>query len=204
MFDSHNMPTINLKPDKERKLRKIEDEIWKEIPDSEGRYMISNYGRVKSFVFDKSGGKIMRFSHIKNFFTINLRLVSGQKTLLVHKLVAEAFVSKTSDDCTHVIHLDWNTKNNYYKNLDWVSREVSYLRVSNFLREKNKNNPNKIITFSKLKAQDVKLIKSMLQRGVKQNLIAKMFCISEMQVTRIKRGENWGDIKVEAEAVAAK
>jgi len=40
------------------------------------------------------------------------------------------------------------------------------------------------------------LLKSMLQRGVVQAKIAKMFCISEMQVTRIKRGENWGHVQV--------
>jgi len=53
------------------------------------------------------------------------------------------------------------------------------------------------ITYSKLKVRDVIAIKKMLQRGVQNVDIAKMFCISEMQVTRIKRGENWGHVKVE-------
>ena len=180
---------------KERKLKKIEDEIWKPISGSEDKYFISNYGRIKSYVYDKVNGKLMHYSQIKGFYTINLRLFGMQKTYLVHKLTAAAYVPKLTDECTHVIHLDWNPKNNYYKNLEWVTREVSYLRVSNYLREKNKNNPVKNITYSKLKAEDVKHIKSMLARGVKQNLIAKMFCISEMQVTRIKKGENWGDVK---------
>ena len=38
-------------------------------------------------------------------------------------------------------------------------------------------------------------IKSMLQRGIVQSKIAKMFCISEMRLTRIKRGENWAGVK---------
>jgi len=188
--------------EKERKLRKIEDEEWKELPGSKGRYLISNYGRIKSYVYDKVNGKLMRYSQIKGFYTINMRLNGIQKTHLVHKLTAKAFVNQPSENHTHVIHLDWNVKNNYYKNLEWVTREVSYLRVTNFLREKNKNNPQKIITYSKLKADDVKLVKSMLLRGITQKIIAKMFCISEMQVSRIKRGENWGDVKVEAEQIA--
>ena len=53
------------------------------------------------------------------------------------------------------------------------------------------------INNSKLKERDVVLLKSMLQRGVTQASIAKMFCISEMQVTRIKRGENWGHVQPE-------
>jgi len=36
----------------------------------------------------------------------------------------------------------------------------------------------------------------MLQRGVTQQIIAKMFRISDMQVSRIKRGENWGHVLI--------
>jgi hypothetical protein len=188
---------IEIREIRERKLKKIEDEVWKELPGSENRYFISNYGRIKSFVYDKLNGKLMHYSQIKGFYTINIRLYGAQKTYLVHKLTALVFVPKSSEDCTHVIHLDWNPKNNYYKNLDWVTREISYLRVSNYLRERNKNNPIKTITYSKLKAEDVRHIKSMLTKGVRQNLIARMFCVSEMQITRIKRGENWGDVLIE-------
>lgn len=49
---------------------------------------------------------------------------------------------------------------------------------------------------TRLKERDIIQLKMMLQRGIPQVKIAKLFCISEMQVTRIKRGENWGDVKV--------
>ena len=189
---------MEIKEKKERKLRKLDDEIWKEVTGSEGRYMISNYGRVKSFVYSNNNGKIMKFSHIRNFLTINIKIGDVKKTHLVHKLTAEAFVKRPSPDYNIVIHLDWNPKNNYYKNLGWVSREMSSKRIAEYLREQRKNGP-KIVTYSKLKPEDIKLLKSMLQRGVKQNLIAKMFRISEMQVTRIKRGENWGEVTVDPE-----
>jgi DNA invertase Pin-like site-specific DNA recombinase len=61
------------------------------------------------------------------------------------------------------------------------------------LQEERKKK-GKVVTYSKLKLEEVALIKSMLKRGVKQKLIAKMFCISEMQITRIKRGENWNEV----------
>ncbi len=186
---------MEIKEKKDRKLRKLDDEIWKEVSGSEGRYLVSNYGRVKSFVY--GNGKIMKFSHIRNFLTINIKIGNIKKTHLVHKLTAEAFVPKPSPDYNIVVHLDWNPKNNYYKNLEWVSREMSSKRIADHLREQRKS--AKIVTYSKLKPEDIKLLKSMLQRGVRQNLIAKMFRISEMQVTRIKRGENWGEVKVEPE-----
>jgi hypothetical protein len=189
---------MELQEKKERKLRKLDDEIWKEVSGSEGRYMISNYGRIKSYVYSNDNGKIMKFSHIRNFQTINLKIGDTKKTFLVHKLTAEAFVKKPLLEYNTVVHLDWNTKNNYYKNLEWVSREMSSKRIAAYLKEQRKNGPKRV-TYSKLKPEDVKLLKSMLQRGVRQNLIAKMFRISEMQVTRIKRGENWGEITVGSE-----
>jgi DNA invertase Pin-like site-specific DNA recombinase len=62
-----------------------------------------------------------------------------------------------------------------------------------FLEDYKKS--NKIIRRNtKLKPEDVRQMKQMLKRGVKQNVIAKLFAISEMQVTRIKRNENWAAI----------
>ena len=64
------------------------------------------------------------------------------------------------------------------------------------LHQRNREIPRKRkVTNSKLGKQDIVLLKSMLERGVKQKVIAQLFCISEMQVTRIKKGENWGQIK---------
>ena len=60
--------------------------------------------------------------------------------------------------------------------------------------QEDRKKKGKVVTYSKLKHDEVVLIKSMIERGVKQKLIAKMFCVSEMQITRIKRGENWKEI----------
>ncbi|MGE4290375.1 MAG: hypothetical protein AB7E36_16995 [Salinivirgaceae bacterium] len=70
------------------------------------------------------------------------------------------------------------------------------------IHEKRRNSKEKIITYSKLNAEDVLRIKSMLQRGITQNVIAKLFCVSEMQITRIKRGENWAHIKAPEEVLS--
>jgi hypothetical protein len=181
---------------KEPRTKNIKDEEWKEIEGSEGIYFVSNYGRIKSFTRNKTKGRIMKFAQVKGFNTINLKLYNKYKTYLVHKIVANAFLEKASPACTFVIHKDWKISNNQISNLEWVTREVNYARVMEHLNEFNKNNPKKKVPFSKLKVEDVKLIKAMLIRGVKQNLIAKMFCVSEMQITRIKRGENWAEIIV--------
>ena len=63
------------------------------------------------------------------------------------------------------------------------------------LAEINKNSPGKMMPYSKLKAEDVKVIKTMMAKGIKQKIIARMFCISEMQITRIKQGVNWPEVE---------
>jgi hypothetical protein len=178
----------------ERKLRQITDENWKFIPGTEDLYMISNYGRVKSFC-GNSEGKLLKQSETKGFKTVCIRVNGKRKTVLVHKLTAESFLDKSSDH-DMVVHLDWNKGNNNYKNLKWVNRNDGYERILNRLHERNRNNPRKRkVTNSKLAIKDIEVLKSMLERGVKQKVIAQLFCISEMQVSRIKKGENWGQVK---------
>lgn len=179
----------------ERNLRKIDDEIWKEIPFADKKYETSNYGRVRSYCYDKVNGKILRPGLTKGFHTVTFKTNGKKKTFLVHKLVAIVFVEKENENQVIVTHIDWNKRNNYYKNLRWLTKKEAYARIMPRLQEINKIKNKGIIRNSKLKAEDVKVLKGMLEKGIKQNVIAKLFSISEMQVTRIKRGENWGKIK---------
>lgn len=180
-----------------RKLRKLEDEEWLPIPESNGRYLVSNYGRIKSFAYNKTDGSILKCPEIKGFKNVQFKINKEVRRAYVHKLVAEIWIPRPSDKHTKVRHLDWNNKNNHVSNLQWATPEESIHEVAKHTRERFKNsNLPKPINHSKLKETDVVLLKTMLERGVSQSQIAKMFCISEMQVTRIKRGENWGHVTI--------
>ncbi|MGC9374842.1 MAG: NUMOD4 domain-containing protein [Bacteroidales bacterium] len=183
----------------ERNLRKIEDEVWKIITFADKKYEISNYGRVKSYCYNKNEGRILKPGLTKGFQTVTFKTNGKKKTFLVHKLVAIFFVPKDNDNQSIAIHLDWNKRNNYYKNLKWVTKDEAYKRIMPRLQEINKIKNKGLIRNSKLKAEDVKVLKSMLEKGIKQNVIAKLFSISEMQVTRIKREENWAHIKASSD-----
>lgn len=50
--------------------------------------------------------------------------------------------------------------------------------------------------YSKLNESDVKIIKHQLSIGVPGAALAKHFGVSEMQISRIKRNENWSDINL--------
>jgi len=178
----------------QRRLRKLDDEIWKKIPHTNSKYEVSNYGRVKSYCQNVEEGKILNPSHIGGFKVVSIKYKGNSRHFLIHKLVAEVFVPKENRNQTVVMHLDWNKANNHFSNLKWAAKVESYKRMHKKLQEERKKK-GKVVTYSKLKKDEVALIKSMLDRGVKQKLIAKMFCVSEMQITRIKRGENWKEIE---------
>jgi WD40 repeat protein len=189
-----NPNTLKSRGNNQKNLRKIEDEMWLPVPDTNNSYQVSNYGRVKSFVINKVEGKLLNPSFRNGSKRVEIVSENYKREEFVHKLVAKTWISKPSDDHNYVIHLDGNRKNNHVSNLEWHTEE-SIKAKRREIRQRNFNpKRKKLITNSKLKESDIRLLKSMLQKGVFQSEIAKMFCISEMQVTRIKRGENWGHI----------
>jgi hypothetical protein len=98
-----------------------------------------------------------------------------------------------------VIHKNFDKTNNHYSNLQYVNRKE--------LTAHNLKNPTVIASklkarlnpkCSKLSIGKVKMIKRKIfdpNRKTRMRLIAKQFGISEMQLYRIKSGENWGHIK---------
>lgn len=183
--------------EKEKKYKKLEDEEWREVPNSEGRYTVSSYGRIKSFVIDKEKGRLLKPSVIKNFRYVILRYNNQQNRFFVHKLVASLWLPKPKKNQTMVTHLDRNLKNNHYSNLKWISLKESNEINAEYFKKMytGKKYPGER-HHTNLKEKDIIQLKKMLLRGIPQVKIAKLFCISEMQVTRIKRGENWGDVKI--------
>ncbi len=176
-------------------LRQIFDEVWMEIPNTDFKYEVSNYGRVKSFCYKcYPDGKIVKLGNIKGYKSVNLKINGGKKTLLVHKLVAEMFIRKEDESFDVVIHKDWNKLNNHISNLEWCTRKKSFDRSQPKLI-KGRKQKGRIVTNSKLSQSDVSAIKDMLSNGRKQKVIAKLFCVSEMQISRIKNKVSWTEVK---------
>lgn len=155
-------------------------------------FKISNYGRI----IDCNGNeeKLMKKHFINGYQTIPLKQKENGKSTsrYVHKLVAEHFLDK--GDGVYVIHLDYDKKNNRVENLKWATkREKELHQFSNpeFQRIMSRNVPKT----AKLTETRVKLIKRKLNdpnRKTRLKILAKQFGVSEMQLHRIKTGENWG------------
>jgi hypothetical protein len=182
---------------KPRKLKKIDNEEWKNVPKSNGIYMVSNYGRLKSYKTNKTNGQIMKGTDLRGFTIVELSLNGTSKKHLLHKLVASVWIKKPSRNSSVVIHKDWNKKNNHVDNLAWMNKKESTKRMFAYFKERTKARGKIIIRRAKLSENDVLQLKEYKKMGFSQATIAKIFNISSTQVNRITSGENWGHIKVE-------
>ena len=116
---------------------------------------------------------------------------------LTHRLVANYFLSAPSSKKTIVAHLDFDKLNNDVKNLKWMTPEENYAhqQKSPYVIEERERRLVYGPTISKnikLTVTKVMLLKKMLNEGRKTvTHLAKQFKVSDMQIIRIRRGENW-------------
>jgi HNH endonuclease/NUMOD4 motif/Helix-turn-helix domain of resolvase len=118
---------------------------------------------------------------------------------LVHKLVAEYFLKQPSEKHTVVSHLDYNKLNNRASNLKWMTHEenVIHQRSSPYViaeKEKRRTSGSRTSGPTKLTVTKVMLLKKLLNEGKPVKSLVKQFKVSDMQIYRIKNGENWGDV----------
>lgn len=111
------------------------EEIWKDIEGYEGLYQVSNLGRVRSVdrIITSSypygtktsflKGKIRKLSldGQGQYLQVNLNKENKQKQFLVHRLVAQAFVSNPKYKET-VNHINGIKTDNIADNLEWATR----------------------------------------------------------------------------------
>lgn len=93
-----------------------EDEKQIEIDGELIPYSISQNGKVRNL----RTGKFLKGSILHTYNYINFRWDGKQKNKAVHRLVAEAFLSK-QENATMVDHIDGNRLNNKIENLRWAT-----------------------------------------------------------------------------------
>lgn len=171
------------------------------------QYAVSNHGRIVSYTDKMENGRILKGSVVEGFRVIRFKKVidgkvrNGHKFL--HKLVAETFLKPQSPEHQHVVHIDHNKLNNYVSNLKWMTRQerLDHIRKSPAVIKAKA----KLVEFNKARdghklttTQVIRIKKKLFdpKRKTRLKLLAKQFNITEMQLYRIKTGENWGHVKV--------
>lgn len=94
-------------------------ENWKDIIGFEGKYQVSDCGRVKSLNYGRMGKeRILKQSCKAGYLSVGLCKRNKVKWYLVHRLVADAFIPNSSN-LPQVNHKDECKTNNVVTNLEW-------------------------------------------------------------------------------------
>ena len=178
-------------------IRNLRNEEWKiiefdkKIADNE-HFKISNYGRIINCKSEKEF--LVNKVFTNGYQTLSLKQKKNGKSTskYVHKLVAQHFLEK--NDGVFVIHLNYDKKDNHLENLKWATKREKELHQFNhpdweeIVKRRSKN-------IGKLNEGKVKIIKRQLKNNrTRIKMIAKRFGVSDMQIHRIKTGENWGSV----------
>lgn len=154
------------------------------------RYALTNYGRVISYTETPEEGNFLKYSLIRGYPALSFRRKNGRQTFLIHRLVASYFLNKPTAQHRFVVHLNHKKEDNYVHNLKWATEGEKNRYIIKARRVHEIGN-------YKLTAERVRLIKKKLLKGnMRIKIIAKQFGVSDMQIHRIKTGENWGYVKI--------
>lgn len=176
-------------------------ELWKSIEGYEGFYEVSSYGRVKSLKRSMIGKKLNKrfndkiisqaLSKKNSYYHVLLHKLGTRKNMLVHRLVALAFIEKPFKD-VEVNHKDGNKLNNNVNNLEWVTKSENniHARRLNLVDQAigERNGAAKTTTAS------VYSIRDMIAEGILPSVAGKLFGINKRTVRDMCNGSTWTHI----------
>ena len=110
------------------------EEVWKDVVGYEGKYQVSNKGRVRSSEREvsclrgqkrKVDGRILALIPCTNgYMSVHLSVENKSKIKLVHRLVADAFLPNPNN-YPEVNHRDEVRHNNKVDNLEWCTKKYN-------------------------------------------------------------------------------
>lgn len=118
---------------------------------------------------------------------------------LIHRLVAAYFLPKPSAGKIVVAHIDHDKLYNHAANLKWMTREENFQHQQNSPnvineKERRRRGTGQNTKVAKLTVTKVMLLKKLLNQNKPIKQLIKQFKVTDVQIYRIKRGENWRDI----------
>jgi len=149
---------------------------WKPIPNYEECGFISSTGLVKNLKGEQRKLTISKYG----YFRVGLK--GGKRTISVHKLVADAFVSGKEKGLV-VNHIDGNKLNNDVNNLEWVTQ--SYNVKHGFMLGRIHPRGRMLIS-----DDDFEVILKRIENGEQQKKLAAEYGVSPSAICKRKKELN--------------
>jgi hypothetical protein len=161
------------------------EEIWKDVPNYEGVYQVSNLGRVKSLKWGKERILKPRYDGY-GYAQVGLCKGGERKDYKVHRLMMLAFVDASD---LQVNHINGIKADNRLVNLEYCTASENTLHAYKIgLIPKGENHGR-----AKLTRACVERIKYGHQ-GMTQQAISEIYGVSAVQVHMIRSGKSWKHI----------
>ncbi|MBX3498121.1 MAG: HNH endonuclease [Alphaproteobacteria bacterium] len=173
----------------------MDQEEWRWVEGCEGRYEVSNQGRVRSHCGPTTVVMKTTLTNVGYYQVciVDLSRKRKHRNLTVHRLVANAFIPNPAGK-PYVNHRDNDKHNNRVENLEWVTQaeNLQHARAQGrmrlpprFLGEKHWN--------AALDEQQVHRIRERYQYGLAQTLAVE-YGVSRTTIMRVVHRRNWAHI----------
>lgn len=179
-------------------------EIWRDVVEYEGLYMVSSEGRVKSVARTDCAGRkvyerILKSSVAGRYPSVSLCKNSKAKTHSVHILVANAFLGNRPDGYV-IAHWDGDVNNSRLSNLRYTTpseNESDKVRHGTRFFARGEKNGH-----AKLSEQNVfEILHRHCVLKETQSALAREFGVHQSSISHIKRGAHWKHLKVKLNGI---
>lgn len=146
-------------------------EIWLNVANYNGNYIISNYGRIVSLkrleewsfngkIFSRTRNQKLLKTYIDRYGYECCHLTINGKTKqhTIHKIVSLAFHNNTYKPLLQVNHIDGNKLNNHYLNLEWCTAQENVIHSHEMGLTKKQTGKNHHASKKVIAIQDTSII----------------------------------------------
>lgn len=166
-------------------------EEWRPIPEYNGRYSVSNTGKIRSeggAMGSRAGRILSPHLNSKGYERVGLTVNRKTKNVLVHRIVAEVFIGEASG--MTVNHKDFDKTNNHVSNLEYLSARDNHLHA----KINGKIQTGQRVHSAKLTNSQAIEIYERRKSGERGVDLAKEFKVSPQTVSGIVNGHRWQKI----------
>ena len=172
-------------------------EAWKEVKGSQGRYEVSTFGNIRSFLKMEKGRfhqtetpqRILALANDKNgYLQCSLWLGGKRKIVKVHRIVLETFVGPCPEgmECCHT---DNNKQNNSLANLRWDTHRNNQVKDGGCLKFLVKGAGHPGAKYSQATIDEIR--KERAETGTTHQRLADRYGMTRRYIGRILDRSRW-------------